>query len=254
MKETSNNINPFWGNISRRSTAVLFLVSAFFFIQASTLCAQDTIPDTLVQARIQYIQQKLDQGKPIASLWWNGWLYGYTAATIAQGAVFATSESLKTRQDMALGAATTLIGAAGQLLMPMVPVSAPKKLALIPGDTPEQRAEKLKKAEELFKASSDREKEGRSWKMHAVSGAVNLGTGLVTWLGFDRTVKSGLIAFAINTAITEAQIFTQPTRAIRDYKVYCEKYKAGLPTALYKPKTRWYVNAFPGGLALRMVF
>jgi hypothetical protein len=254
MKKNSYFINPFDENKSRLSTKVLLLLYVFLFLQVSTLLAQDSIPDTLVKARINYIQQKLDEGKPLASLWWNGWLYGYTAATIVQGAVFASSESLKTRQDLALGAATTVIGAVGQLIMPMVPVSAPKKLALIPGDTPEQRAEKLKKAEELFKASSDREKEGRSWKMHVASGAVNLGTGLVTWLGFDRTVKAGLIAFGINTAITEAQIFTQPMRAVKDYKVYREKYEAGLPTALYKPKTRWYVNANAGGLAIRMVF
>jgi hypothetical protein len=235
------------------ATGTLFLLF-FFLLRFSPLSAQSEIPDTIVTERIQYIQDKLDQGKPGASLWWNGWLYGYTAATAVQGVIFATSDELKTRQDMALGAATTIIGAAGQLLMPMVPVYAPKRLALLPGDTPEERIEKLKKAEELFEASSDREKEGRSWKMHAASGVVNLGTGLVTWLGFDRTVKSGLIAFAINTAITEAQIFTQPTKAIKDYKIYCEKYANNMPAASNKPKTLWFVSAYPGGLSLKMVF
>jgi hypothetical protein len=196
----------------------------------------------------------LDQGKPAAKLWWNAWLYGYSAATVVQGAVFLSSDQLKTRQDMALGAATTLVGAVGQLIMPMTPAKAPARLALVPSDTLEERIIKLNKAEELFEASAKREKDGRSWKMHAASSAINLSSGMITWLGFDRTIQSGLINFAINEVITETQIWTQPTRAIKDYKIYCEKYKNGLPSALYKPKIHLYVNAFYGGLAFRIVF
>lgn len=235
------------------TTGTLFFVIICLF-QFSQVEAQNDIPDSLVNERINHIQNMLDQGKPAAKLWWNAWLYGYSAATVVQGAVFLGSDQLKTRQDMALGAATTLVGAAGQLIMPMTPASSPGKLALIPGDTPEQRINKLNKAEELFEASATREKDGRSWKMHAASSAVNLSSGLITWLGFDRTIQSGLINFAINEVITEAQIWTQPTRAIIDYKKYCEKYKNGLPSTLYKTKSQLFVNAFPGGLALRLVF
>jgi hypothetical protein len=173
---------------------------------------------------------------------------------MGQGIGFLLSDNQKARQDLSLSAATAIVGAVGQLIMPMTPAHAPDKLALLPGDTPEERIIKLKKAEELFEASANREKEGRSWKMHAASSAVNLSSGLITWLGFDRTFKSGLINFALNSVITEAQIWTQPTRAIKDYATYCEKYKNGLPSALYKPKARMVVNAFPGGLALRIVF
>jgi len=238
-------------SLSNRGTLFFLLI---FMFQFSELPAQNEIHDSLVTERIYYIQNMLDQGKPAAKLWWNGWLYGYSAATVVQGAVLLGSDKMKTRQDMALGAATTLVGAIGQLIMPMKPASAPGKLALIPGDTPEERIKKLNKAEELFEASALREKEGRSWKMHAVSSAVNLSSGLITWLGFDRTIQSGLINFAINEAITEAQIWTQPTRAIKDYKNYCEKYKNGLPSALSKPKVHLNVNAFYGGLTLRIVF
>jgi hypothetical protein len=231
------------------------LVFLFIFMfQFSESFGQSEIPDSLVKVQIQSIQTMLDQGKPAAKLWWNTWLYGYSAATMVQGVVFLESKELKTRQDMALGATTSLIAAAGQLLMPMVPASAPKKLALIPGATPEERLVKLQKAEELFEASARREQDGRSWKMHAISGGVNLGGGLITWLGFDRTLLAGFWNFALNTAITEAQIWTQPTRAIRDYKKYCERYKSGLPQASNKLKTSFFVSAYPGGLALRIVF
>ena len=245
--------NPGESGTKTLTTGTLLFLLVFTF-QNINLSAQDEIPDSLVRVRIQNIQQMLEKGKPTAKIWWNGWLYGYSAATVVQSAVAITNPNLKTRQDMAIGAVTTFIGAAGQLIMPMVPVNAPEKLALIPGDTPDERITKLKKAEKLFIASAKREKDGRSWSMHAVSGAVNLGSGLITWLGFDRSLSAGLWNFALNTAITEAQIWSQPTRAIKDYTKYCEKYKNGIPQALYKAKPGLFVNAFPGGLSLRLRF
>jgi hypothetical protein len=239
--------------IDRSTSRTLFILFILGF-QLSHLYAQNEIPDSLAKERINYIQNVLDQGKPNAKLWWNFWLYGYGAATVVQSAVFLSSDELKTRQDMALGAVTTLVGAIGQLIMPMTPANTPGKLALIPGDTPEQRINKLNKAEKLFEASAQREKDGRSWQMHAVSSAINLSSGMITWLGFDRTIQSGLINFAINEVVTEAQIWTQPTRAIKDYKIYCDRYKNGLPSAMDKPKTHLYLNAFYSGLALRIVF
>ena len=244
----TNNIK-----FSLSTTGTLFFLLLFQF-QFSQVAAQNEIPDSLVKERINHIQSILDAGKPASKLWWNAWLYGYSAATIVQGSVFLASNELKTRQDMALGAATSLVGAVGQLIMPMTPAKAPGKLALIPGDTPEERINKLNKAEELSEASATREKDGRSWQMHVVSSAINLSSGMITWLGFNRTIQSGLINFAINEVITETQIWTQPTRAIKEYEKYCEKYKNGLPSAKNKPKSQLFVNAFPGGLALRLVF
>lgn len=239
---------------SKKPLALIMLLVIQLLFQFSKLSAQNNVPDSLVKERIDFIQKMLDQGKPAAKLWWNGWLYGYSAATIGQGVLVLTSNKLNTRQDMALGAATTLIGAVGQLIEPMIPAKAPAMLAILPDNTPEERIIKLQKAEELFAASAEREKEGRSWKYQATTGVVNLGSGLITWLGFKRTVWAGLGNFALNTAICEAQIFTQPMRAARDYKRYCEMNKTGPAFSTYKPKAQLYVNGFPGGIALRLVF
>ncbi len=249
----TNTVIPFIHKSFRPANAPLLFLLLFIF-QFSAIPAQNKTPDSLVKERIQYIQTMLEQGKPQASLWWNGWLYGYSAATVGQGVAYFAGNNLKNRQDMALGAATTIIGAIGQLLTPMIPAYAPARLALIPGDTPQERIIKLQHAQQLFEASAKREKDGLSWKMHAASGVVNLGGGLVTWLGFKRSLWAGVGNFALNTVITEAQIWSQPKRAIKDYKNYCEKYKYGLAYSALKPKARLMLNAFPGGMAVRLVF
>ena len=229
----------------------------FLFILLITidhLDAQQVIQDSLTPIKIQNIQAMLEKGKPAANNWWYGWLAGYSVATIAQSAVALSANDRKTRQDMVLGAGTTFLGAAGQILTPMVPGKAPGQLSEIPERTDEEKASKLKAAEELLRTSALREEEGRSWQAHAICGAVNLSSGLITWLGFKRNVWAGVGNFALNTAISEAQIWSQPIRARKDYQHYCSIYGTAPAPVSLKPETRWFVNAYPGGIMLRRLF
>lgn len=238
--------------IKRKQLTIIFLI--VFVLQLNPASAQEALSDSQIKERLQYIHQMLEQGKPNAGRWWYGWLIGYGAATVAQGAVCLTSKDKETKQDMALGGATTFLGAMGQVIAPMSPSLAPDQLDDIPEGTPEERIEKLSKAEKLLKECALRERDGRSWKTHAITGAVNLGTGLIVWLGFKRSAWEGLGNFALNTAITEAQIWTQPTRAIEDYENYIKKYKSGQKPAGRKPGKAWSVNLYPGGLAISVMF
>lgn len=223
-------------------------------IPGNQVIAQDSIPNSRVIERIHVIQTMLNDGKKNANLWWYGWLYGYSAATVAQGTVAVFAGKLSTRQDMILGAATTFLGAAFQLVTPMVPGYAPKRLQEMPEGTPEENRLKLEEAEKLLEASARRERDGRSWKIHVLDGLVNVSSGFIVWFGFDRNFGQGFVNASYNQAICEAQIFTQPTRAIRDYNVYCLKYKPGQSLTLKPPPVSWYFTMIPGGLGLRLVF
>jgi len=222
--------------------------------QSSAARAQPSLTDSLVKERIGVIQDMLDQGKRNANRWWYGWLVGYSAATAVQGTVALLSDKLPTRQDMVLGAFTTLLGAAGQVIAPMTPGSAPDKLRELPEGTPEESMMKLQEAEKLLAACAQREINGRSWKTHVVDGLVNVSCGVIVWFGFKRTFVAGLENTAINTAICEAQIFTQPVRAIRDYKQYCQKYKPGESVDLNEPSITWSFTLVPGGIGVRLAF
>jgi len=233
---------------------ILIAFLLMLFCRTGITRAQDSIPDTLVKERILVIQQMLDQGKKKANIWWYGWIAGYGSATLAQGAVVLASDRLTTRQDMALGALTTLLGMGAQILSPMEPGYAPDRLREIPEGSPGQNLVKLQEAEKWLEACAIREKEGRSWKIHAMDGAVNVACGFIVWLGFNRTFTEGLINVAMNTAICEAQIFTQPTRAIRDYNDYCRQYKTGYIPSLREPPITWSFTMMPGGVGVRLRF
>jgi hypothetical protein len=237
--------------ITRRSSVILLLV---FLSRVNPAIAQDTLSDSQILERLQTIQHMLERGKSNANRWWYGWLIGYGAATIAQGAIGLTSTDKGTRQDMAVGAATTFLGAIGQIIAPMTPGTAPGRLADIPEGTPEERKAKLSEAESLFRACALRERDGRSWKTHAITGAVNLGSGLVVWLGFKRSIWEGLGNFALNTLVTEIQIWTQPMRAIRDYDRYMEQYASEPKAGCRESDIHWFVSIHPGGFGIGIAF
>jgi hypothetical protein len=237
--------------INYRSHFRGIVVPVILLFQLLPLSAQDEVKDTVSAAKLKEIQSIFYHDRANAQHWWYGWLAGYSAATVGQGIVYFSTQKTTTRQDMALGSATTLLGALAQLFTPLVPSnSSPRDLKNIS----DVELNNPGKYEENLKELSLREKNGRSWKMHAVTGVVNLGSGLITWRGFHRTFKDGVINFALNTVITEAQIWTQPVRAVKDYKNYSEKYYSGLPITSRKPEKEWLVQVYPGGFSLVLSF
>lgn len=233
-----------------RVTLLVFVL----ILQFLHLSAQDKLSDTLVKERIQSIQKMLDEGKTNANRWWYGWLIGYSALTVGQGAGYFVSTDENAKVEWAFGSFTSLLGVATQVLMPMVPGYAPDRLALIPENNKEEELQKLNIAEDLLKLSAHREKKGRSWKMHALCGIANAGVELIYCYGFNQPQGIAIRDFAINTFISEAQIWSQPTRAMKDYQSYCRKYKAGENLRVYKPIPEWHVSAYPGGISICLLF
>ncbi|MDP4224416.1 MAG: hypothetical protein Q8868_14000 [Bacteroidota bacterium] len=210
--------------------------------------------DTSAQIQLQEFQNRVNRDRIAAQRWWYGWLAGYSAATAGQGVVYFSTDEKTTRQDMALGAATTLLGAIGVLITPIVPwKSSFEKNDITEGDL-SQLNSGINKDAELLKEIARREKEGRSWKMHAITGVVNVGSGLIEWLGFDRSIGDGLINFAINTVITEAQIWTQPVKAIKDYRKFSGSDLSRANSGCLKPEKKLYLGGTPAGFVLRYDF
>ncbi len=241
--------------IDKTHLALKFLIVVLFYsLPTPVLQAQDVIADSVVIKRLHFIDTTLKQDKLHTQRWWYTWLAGYSAGTVVQGAVFMGSNDLNTRQDMALGAATALIGAAGQFITPIMPGHEPEKFDAISDSTKDLRLIKLTLAEELLYEVGLREKLAWSWKNHALTGAINLSSGLITWLAFDRSVWAGVGNFALNSVVTETQIRTQPMLARRNYLKYQKSIINGDGELSFIPRVNWFVGAYAGGAGLKVVF
>lgn len=107
----------------------------------------------------------------------------------------------------------------------------------------------LQYAEDLLKQAALTEKEARSWKIHAICDAINAGSGLITWICFNRSVWDGLEIFLINTAVTEFQIWTSPYRAYKDYNEYYRHKQVQTTRRL-----NFTAEVTPGSVLLRLSF
>lgn len=192
--------------------------------------------DEETAAKLGFIESVLRDAQPRARTWWYGWLAGYSAGTaVSWGLAKAHWDDVKVEgtapdtrtvrdrgfaEDMLVGGGTFALGVGGLLFSPFSPASAAAKLGRLPGDTPGDRRIKLLRAEELLRQCAKRERDGRGWVTHLLNIGVNAVAGIVTSAAFDRPWTDGLVTFVLGESVSLLNIFSQPTRAIRDLEAY----------------------------------
>lgn len=236
--------------MNRIATAASVFAALLFLTTGASAQNAGHPTDAEVSNRLSYIQDSLNGGSKAANLWRYGWLSGYSAATVGQLAVYSTTDDEKQRQDMLVGSVTTALGAGGQIVFPLEAGRFAARLRAMPGDTPEARRVKLASAEGYLRKAAAQESFGRSWKTQAMAAAVNLAAGLTIWLHYNRPAKDGLVVFAIGQIISEAQIFSQPMRAVRDLREYEQRPDFGAVGMAANPGRTWYVGVTPGGFVV----
>jgi hypothetical protein len=239
-------------NASSQVDSTVVSISAHaVMIDPST--ARDTLSDGEITERLQVLQNMLEHNEKAANSWWWSWIGIYSSATVVQGLVAMTDDQ-KLRQDMIVSAGTTLVGFAGQLIFPVKSGYEKESFTQTGHLSKIERLEKLRQAEQLLKYQSERAKSGKNWQTHALNGAVNLAGGLITWLGFKRPLMDGISSFAIGMAISEIQIWSQPTRAMKDYRQYCNQYNQSGYGQATRPQYVWYAHVTPVGLSVGLSF
>ncbi len=200
----------------------------------------DAASDNAASERIQYIQQELDSGTGAARLWWDGWVAFYSGATIVPLTVALTTDSKILQITGGVSTAESLIGLSGMLIFPFRARNAAEELRSMPENTPEERAQKLATAESLLKKSSDAEIAGKSWVQHFLGVLVNAAGAGVAWGVYGNRIKQAggtpwqqaLELFVIGTAVSELQIWTEPTKAISSEKDYRNRYHVPVDSEL----------------------
>lgn len=247
--------------MSKRSYIAVFCLAlvTVVFGQESTLVATpssemiNTLTDAQLGEQLKLLQNSLALNERHADNWWKTWTILYGAATIGQGAVALTTHQKSLRQDMIVGAGTTLLGVANQLLTPVTTDFRPIGTDSIAKLSFLEKTEKLAQGEEILKKQAQIAQAGKGWQVHALSGAVNLASGLITWIGFKRSFGEGVFNFALNTVITETQIWTQPIRAKKEYQQYLQAKSRGFAT--FQTNTpEWYGQVSPASCSFGIRF
>lgn len=207
--------------------------------------------DAEVTRRLAFIEQHLESGTAAANRWWYGWYAGFSALTVGQFVIALAVDDPKDRAGYAVGAAASSLGVIPLGFLPFTPRLAAANLRAYPATTPAERRRKLAAAERLLHAAADVEIQGRSWITHALGLSVSLASGLVLGLGYHST-RAAVLNSVGGVALTELQIFTQPTAAISAWRAYERGQIASPKTATNTP--RWMIVPQGMGLGFAAVF
>ncbi len=226
-------VGDFWKKLMIRC-----LIAACVLMALSVHAYGNGTSDGQTTRKIDYLQQSLDDGTGPTELWWYGWVGFYSGATLLMTTLALTTDNPAFQVTSGVGAAESLIGLGGMLIFSYPARSAAEKLRGMPENTPEEREKKLHAAESLLRDSSKAEIAGKSWVQHTLGVLVGAAGSLVIWQVYDSRMKRAgteswqwaLVNFAASTAVSELQIYTEPSEAIADERSYLTRFPAPPPS------------------------
>jgi hypothetical protein len=220
------------------------------FLAGNTVYAQEATPkasDSNISERINFIQTSFDKGETSARIWSYTWTGLYGALTGLQ-----TFQVLYSRHDRAsniVNASQSVFGVAVMIVDPFHARSSGSDLRKMPGNTPEEQQHKLDLAERWLERNYKQEKFGRSWPYHLLGVAVSIIGGGIAW--HNNGSKNGITTMLSGIAVSEVQIWTQPTRGMSDYNEYRRKYKDACHNI---PEKKYFIAPSLNGFVAGVIF
>ncbi len=206
------------------------------------------LSEEAIEERLAFIEARLNGGRDNARLWQYGWSSFFAANAALQGVQAIRSNNADNETHYTVDAIKSSAALALMLLRPLPAVEGAAPIEAMPAGTPAQKMARLKAAEELLRTNADRARERTSWSRHLTALAVNLIGG--TAIAAIGDVKDAVTSKATGIAISQAQIWSQPWRAIDDLAEYEETFPAAPSTEALS----WELTPIPGGLGVTIRF
>ena len=183
--------------------------------------------DAEVIARLDFLIERLDDGRAHADHWARGWEAFYAIATVTSAGWAVTRDVPVQRTDALVGAAKSALGGATHLTM--ITFSAERGAAdvrALPRDTPEARRHALAVAEAALRTNARDAGQRTFWLRHLGTVLVNVAGGLIVGLAHHDWKTAG-ISTAVGIGTGEAAIWSQPWRAPSDWRDYEARFGPG---------------------------
>jgi hypothetical protein len=170
---------------------------------AQTITANPSrLSDSELDARIGFIEERLEAQRKHAYYWQWGWTSFYGAGMVIQSIRGGLSEDNEHQADYVVSAIKAAGGTARMLLSPHPGRNGADEIRAMGGNTREAKARKLAKAEEVLLATAKTSDRRTSPKAHIANVLVNVAGGAIIWgLGAPSdALSSTLVGIAVGTA------------------------------------------------------
>jgi hypothetical protein len=205
------------------------------------------LSDADLDARLRFLEQRLDDGETWAKCWQWGWTSFFAGSMLWGTGRAIAADQAKNRVDHIVTAVESAIGTAQQVILRHPGRNGAESLRAIKGDSREARLARLAEGESLLQAIAKRAEERKDWKLHAGNVALNLaGAAFIFGFGHESDAWESL---GIGIAVGEISIWSAPKRGIQDLNDYETRF--GMKTA---KRFNWSIVPTMGGAALRVSF
>jgi hypothetical protein len=230
------------------SIASLALILALLPGAALAQSSYDSLSDSELDARLRFIEERLEGGERWAKWWQHGWTGVYVGGIVVGTGQAAATDSGKNRANYIVTAVKGAIGTTRLLLSPHPGRNGADEIAAENfGNTREARIQRLQRGEQILEAVAKRARQRTNWIPHAANLGLNLaGAGFI--LGFGHGMDA-VESFAIGVTVGEAHLWSAPKKGIQDLEDYQTRFGG-------KTSSRFDWNVVPtvGGAALQVTW
>ena len=206
-----------------------------------------SLSDSELDARLKFLEQRLDAGHTYTKYWQWGWTGAYGLGIAIGTAQAIDTNGKKDRADYIVTAVKSVIGTTRMIVARHPGRHGAEPMREVSGSSREAKLERLMKGEELLQRVAARAEQRTSWKAHAGNVALNMaGAGFI--LGFGHSTDAAK-SFGIGVVVGEANIWSAPKRGIQDLEDYQTRFD--MKTA---SRFDWMIVPAMGGVALQVTF
>jgi hypothetical protein len=208
----------------------------------------EELSPTEAEARLGFIEERLDEGRRNAQVWQYGWTGVFGATLLASTAQAVLADAGDERVYQIVGAVKSA-GALGQMLTDPLPARlGADPLRAVPADMAESRLRRLAVGERLLVENAARADSRYSWRRHLEGVTTNLiGGGVIYALG-DST--DALVSTLSGILVGELQIWSQPWRATADLG----DYRIAFPSTMASRGIEWQLRPTLHGVEVAFHF
>lgn len=178
----------------------------------------DGMGDAEIEQRLAYIEARFAAARPGAGTWQHGWTGFHAASAAAQGLLAIDADDSDEEVYYLVGAAKSAGALSQMLIRPLPSVQGTNRFEAMPSGTRAERIARLAAGEDLLRENAARAGTRTAWKRHLIGIGANLlgGTLIAAFGDGDDALTSTLLGIAVS----EANIWTEPSRAIADLEDY----------------------------------
>ena len=206
------------------------------------------LSDAELDARIAFIEERLDAGSKHAYYWQWGWTGGYATGIALGTAQAVMTDDGENRASYISTAVRATIGTTRLLVWRHPGRNGADAIdESLYGNTRSAKERRLVKGEELLQAVSKKAKERTNWKAHAGNVGLNL-VGAAFVLGFGNALDAAE-DFGVGVLVGTAHIMSAPKRGIQDLEDYESRF--GMKSS---KRFDWSIAPTVGGAALQVTW